>query len=425
MNKSILKKIILEQKNEINEEQQQCRLIERKIENELKKSLSDNLIKVIIGVRRSGKSVLAHHVLKDKKYGYVNFDDERLINFNSEQLDFLLETLLELNDNLEYILLDEIQNISGWELFVNRLKRQGYKIVVTGSNSKLLSKELSTHLTGRHLSFELFPFSFQEFLEYKNIKYTKNDFYLSRKRSLIRKALGEYFQKGSFPEIFNVEFGEKYLLNLYKNIINEDIVARYNIKYAHALREIAIYVFTNFASKFTYHKLSKIFEIKSVHTIKNYLDYLEEAYLIFQVHAFSYKLKNQFRGAKKIYGIDHGLIQSVSAGAFEGNSKIMENIVFLELMRRGKEVFYYTDRYGNEVDFVVRDKEKNKINQLIQVSYNVDDEQTYEREVRSLISSSKELKCDNLLLITYDLEDERLIDGVKIKFLPLDMFLLF
>ena len=366
--------------------------------------------------------MLAHQILKDKNYGYINFDDERLAGVKANDLNDFLEVFLLLNEKVEYLLFDEIQNVEGWELFVNRLKRQGYNIVVTGSNSKLLSKEMATHLTGRHIAIELFPFSFQEFLIYKNFKYSANDFYLTRKRASIKKLLAEYLKQGGFPELFNVEFKEQYLRDLYGRIASQDIAARHHIKYVNTLKEITLYAMSNFGSRITYHKFKNIFEIKSVHTIKNYLEYLEEAYLIFLISPFSYKLKSRLRGPKKIYAIDTGMINAIAPRNSPDTGKILENLVFLELKRREKEIYFFNDYANNEVDFAI--KEGVKIKQLIQVCKTLENYDTKKREIKSLIKAGKELKCNNLFIIAYDEEGEEKVNGKKIKIIPLWKWLL-
>ena len=421
MEKQIIKQILLEQKEETKKIFTE-KIIKREIERRARQSLKDNLIKVIIGVRRCGKSVLAHQILKDKNYGYVNFDDERLIGTKTEDLNDFLEVLKEINSDFNYLLLDEIQNVQGWELFTSRLKRTGYNLIITGSNSKLLSKELSTYLTGRHFTIELYPFSFQEFLEYKSFIYNENDFYLTEKRAQIKKLFNEYLLFGGFPELFKIEIKEQYLRDLYDKILTRDIVYRYRIKYFKVLKEMSLYLMSHFGSKITYHKLKNIFEINSIHTIKNYIGYLEEAYLIYQLYPFSFKLKDQLMGAKKIYSIDHGLIKSISFQFSSNLGRIMENIVFIHLKRKNKEVYFYTDPSGNDVDFIVR--EGLKISELIQVCFNLDDIETKERELKSLIKGSKQLECNNLTIITFDKEKEEKIREKNIKFIPLWKWLL-
>ena len=398
-------------------------IIQREKGAYLSKILGSNLIKVIMGVRRCGKSVLAHLLLKGKDYGYINFDDERFIGVKSGELNDFLEELKEIDPEFKYLFLDEIQNIEGWELFVNRLKRKGYNFIITGSNSKLLSRELAAHLTGRYLSAELYPFSFREFLKFKNIAITEKDVYITEKRALIKRMLNEYLEYGGFPEVFKVPAPARgnYLRELYDKAITRDIVSRYNIKHVRDLKEIAMYAISNFSSRFTYNKIKKLFEIKSVHTIKSYINYLEEAYLLFQVNNFSYKLKEQFKQAKKIYCIDTGMIQSIIPGASIDHGRLIENVVFLELKRHDKEVYFYS-KPDFEVDFLI--KEGRDINQLIQVCYSTKKEDTKKREIKALLTASKQLRCNNLLVITWD-EDRQEKTGPKIiTFTPLWKWLL-
>ncbi len=427
MEKHIIKQILLEQKEEIGE-LFTSRLIDREIMLRAKEAFNSDLIKIVMGVRRCGKSTLSHQLLKDKFYGYVNFDDERLMGINSNDLNDFLEVLEEINPGVKYLLLDEIQNVEGWELFVNRLKRKGYNVAITGSNSRLLSKELATHLTGRYFNLELSPFSFKEFLIFKDIAISKDDFYSTKKRANLKRFLGEYLEIGGMPEIFRLKDKRSYLRELFNKIISQDVIYRYNVKYIKTLKEIGLYAVSNFSSPFTYHKIKNTFEIKSVHTIKNYLNYLEEAYLIFQVNPFSFKLKEQIKQARKMYCIDTGFINSFAPKTTLDYGKLMENVVFIELIRRGKtapaggqEVYFYSQP-DYEVDFLI--KEGLSIRQLIQVCFSIQDEDTKKREVKSLLKASDKLKCNNLLLITWDEEGEKLVNSKKIRFIPLWKWLL-
>lgn len=419
MERRLIKQVLLEQKEEVKKIYEE-KFIKREVEEGIKKCLRDNLIKVIIGVRRCGKSILALQVLKGENFGYINFDDERLIGVTVSDLNDFLEVLREINPNFNYLLLDEIRNIYGWELFVNRLKRNGYNIIITGSNSKLLSRELASHLTGRHISFELFPFSFREFLSFKNIQFNENDFYITEKRAAIKRLLNEYIELGGFPETYKLQARQQYLRDLYDKIITRDIVSRYKIRYVQDLKELALYLFTNFASKITYHKLKNIFNLGSVHTIKNYLSNLEDAYLILFVNPFSFKLKIRLRYGKKVYGIDYALINSLSSQFSANQGRIMENLVFLQLKRKNKEIYYYSNNY--EVDFVV--KEGLDVKQLIQVCYDLSNFDTKKREINGLLKAGQKLKCNNLLLITSDQEVEEKYKGIKIKLVPLWKWLL-
>lgn len=421
MNKTKAKEIILEQKQEA-EIILKSSTIEREVEQKAQKTIKDNLIKVIIGVRRSGKSILAHRLLQNQTYGYINFDDERLLGVKTSDLNDLLEILNEINPGVRYFLFDEIQNVAGWELFVNRLKRIGYNIIVTGSNSKLLSSELATHLTGRHLTIELYPFSFKEFLFYQGKKFYGDDFYLTGKRAEIKKELNNYLISGGFPELFKIQLKAQYLRDLHNKIISRDIVERHNIKYPKTIKEISLFLLSNFGAKITYHKIKNVFEVKSVHTIKKYINYLENAYLVSELLAFSFKVKEQVSKPRKVYGIDTGLIRAVSANFSPNTGRAMENVVFLELKRRQNEIFFYTGTSDKEVDFVI--KKSQKIIQLLQVCYDLQNIDTQEREISSLLKASDELNCRDLLIITWDDEKETKIKGKKIKFIPLWKWLL-
>jgi predicted AAA+ superfamily ATPase len=421
MEKRIIKQILLEQKREI-KEIFRGKIIPREEEAKIKKTIKTNLIKVITGIRRSGKSVLAHRLLKEKNYGYINFDDERLLDVKAKDLNDFLEVLKEINPNFKYLLLDEIQNVEGWELFVNRLKRMNYNLIITGSNSRLLSKELATHLTGRHITIELFPFSFQEFLTYKKFKYNQESFYLAEERGKIKRLFNQYLKYGGFPELLKIETKNQYLRDLYDKILVQDIILRFNIKYIRDLKEIALYLISNFASRISYNKIKNIFGMKSVHTVKNYINYIEEAYLIFQIYPFSFKLKNQLLQSKKIYVIDSGFINIIIPRIAPDYGKLMENLVLIQLLRKKDEVYFYLDYQGREVDFVI--KEGLKIKQLIQVCYDIENYETKKREIRSLLAANNELKCKNLLIITQDIEGEEKVKGKKIKFIPLWKWLL-
>lgn len=423
MERQYIKQILLDQKTEIENIFKEKIIVKREIEDYARQALKSPLIKIIAGARRSGKSFLAHQMLSEKKFGYVNFDDERLASADTEDLNDFLEILQEINPDLDYLFFDEIQNIYGWELFANRLKRNGYNIIITGSNSKLLNRELATHLTGRHILIELYPFSFKEFLNYKNIKIEEDNFYITKKRAQVKKALNEYLSIGGFSELYKTELKKQYLRDLYNKIIDRDIALRHKIKHFKTLREIALYLISNFSASITYHKLKNIFEIKSVHTVKNYVEYLAESYLVFQLYPFSFKLKEVVKGSRKVYGIDTGLINAVSAESSPNMGKIMENAVFLELKRMGKEIYFYNIPTGGEVDFAV--KKGRIISELIQVCYNIGNYDTKKREITALIKASKELKCNNLTIITDDTDEaEEKHKGKTIKIIPLYKFLL-
>ncbi len=323
-----LRQVIIEQQDEVTQFLQ-LDFVKRDKLQELIDVLDKNWIKVIMGIRRCGKSVIAHQALKGKVYGYINFDDERLIGLSAENLDKMFQFVLEIKPDAKFFFFDEIQNVEGWELFVNRLHRQGYNLVITGSNSKLLSKELATHLTGRYISIELMPFSFQEFLKAKGFEWTPSNLYKTPQKALLYSLLNDYLQHGGFPEMVLGGYYAPYLRELYDKIISRDITYRYRIKYSNTLKEIALYCHGNLSSRMTFHKVKNIFDIASIHTVKNYFQYLKDAYLLFLLNAFSYKYKEQVKHPRKVYTIDNGLSASISPTFSKDLGLALENLVFL------------------------------------------------------------------------------------------------
>ncbi len=422
-----IKKIIISQKEEIDELYRRENIVKREIDfAQLQKFLASPNILLITGPRRSGKSTLATLLLRDKKSGYLNFDDERLAGFCAKDFDVALQAFYELyGQGIEYFIFDEIQNVSGWELFANRLRRTK-KIIITGSNANLLSGELATHLTGRYLEFVLYPFSFREFLDFKSVEIKENDFYSTKKISQIKKYLAEYLKNGGFPETF--KFGAAIANKTYEDIIAKDILLRYGVKNKETFREMANYVISNFSGDLNYRKLGHIFSVKDMHTVKNYIDYLSSVFLIFIFEKFSYKLKQRYITSKKVYGVDTGMINSVTVNFSDNLGRIMENAVAIDLKRRKSywqdnlEGFYWSDYSGKEVDFAL--KEQNKITQLIQVCHNLNSPKTKEREIKALVCASEELKCNNLLIITDDEEGQEEADGKKITKISLWKWLL-
>ncbi len=416
------KSIIKEQREELEKIEKEERIIERANIEESKKSLKYPNILAILGVRRCGKSIFSYLLAKQHKFAYINFDDERLAGLKSEDLNKILQAFYELYGDTEYIILDEIQNVDNWELFVNRLRRTK-KIILTGSNSKLLSGELSTHLTGRYLDKILFPFSFKEFLILKGFK--ENKVYTTKEKAEIMNLLLEYLEIGGFPEAY--KFGKSMISRIYEDILTKDIILRYNINKKEELKKLAKYLITNSSEEITYSKLARIFNIKHVSTISNWISYFENAFLMFKLERFDFKLKQQFIAPKKIYSIDSGLVNSIGFKFSENKGKIMENEVALELQRRKSldkslEIYYWKNHQQNEVDFIL--KKDKKIENLIQVSYINVKEEIKGREINALIRASKELKCENLQIITWDYEGDENFYKKNIKLIPLWKWLL-
>lgn len=384
-------------------------------------ALDSQLIKVIIGPRRAGKSFFALHFLRNfGTFGYINFDDENLVEI--ENYDELIAVMNSVYDKPKYLLLDEIQNLPKWELFVNRLQRQGHNIIITGSNSNLLSRELSTHLTGRHLLLHILPFSFKEVVSTLNKDLTSAE---------MKTKLDEYLTSGGYPEPFikNLDVKE-YLQTLLSSIIFKDIVKRHKIRFSEGIDDLTSYLLSNAANEFSYTALAKVTKCKSVNTVEKYLKYLEEAFLFFTLTRFSFKLKNQLSANKKIYCIDNGLISAKAFSMRQDIGKLYENLVAIELKKQEIEgkfsIYYWKNQQEQEVDFIV--KEGIKIRSLVQVCYSLENPETKKREIRALLNAGKELMCDDLLVLNSDYEGEETLEwfGIKgkIKFVPLWKWLL-
>lgn len=367
--------------------------------------LDSNLAQIVIGVRRSGKSTLCHKILKQNNidYAYVNFDDERLYNIKTDDLNDVLEALYMIYGDFKYLFCDEIQNIPSWFMFVNRLLRQKMRLIITGSNAKLLSSELSTHLTGRYNQIELYPFSFSEILEYKNLdKFDQSTLGVSLRKS----AFEDYLYHGGFPELFQIKNKKGYIRNLFNSIILRDIKQRFSIRYPEAIQKMAYYFTETVCSEINYKSISKQFSFGSVHTAENYVSYLRQAYLLVGLQKFSFKSRERIRNEKN-YVIDPAFISTSKEGFVKENfGWRLENIVLLELLRRKNktlhDVFYFKNGY--EIDFVL--VSGNTIVELIQVSADISSPRTFNREVNALVRASSELGCNQLTLITLNEDRE-------------------
>ncbi|MFH0960238.1 MAG: ATP-binding protein [Pseudomonadota bacterium] len=385
-----------------------------------RQNMENDLIKVIIGPRRAGKSVFAMQLLKGIDFAYLNFDDERLLDVTD--YDDFIKAIRQVYGETNYLLFDEIQNLKDWELFLNRLQRNGFRIVITGSNAHLLSRELSTHLTGRFLQFQILPFSFKEFLHAKSFQ-IDDTLELKERQGSLLGYLDKYINIGGFPEIVakHVE-PRSYLPTLFESILFKDIAKRYNVRYSKKLYDLGYYLITNHSCEFTYTRLKKILDFRSVHTVENYVKYISEAFIVFVVDRFSFKLAEQIKSPKKVYSYDTGMAKSVRFAVTPDTGKFIENIVAIELLRRDIEPYSYRTRNGKEIDFVI--KKGSDINQLIQVSYDISEYATKKRELNALVKAGQELRCDNLTVITWDHCGEHLIDEQKVSFLPLWRWLL-
>lgn len=379
---------------------------------------------VISGVRRCGKSILLNQAINDhykKGVYYLNFEDERLVNFNVEDFNDLYETFLELYGERRVFFLDEVQNVPKWEVFVRRMQGKGCKFFITGSNASLLSKELGTKLSGRNVNVELFPFSFREFLSFKGFNLSKNGLSLTAERAMIKKNFAEYLKHGGMPEYLKYQ-DQTLLKGVYDDILYRDIVARYDIKQVKALRELGLYFLSNIGTAFSYNNMKKVLGLGSMNTIKSYADYLENSYLLFFVSKFSYSLKEQFVALKKIYCIDNGLAESIAFQFSKNKGKFLENAVFLELRRKFSEIYYYKTSNNLEVDFLIKSGKKDLM--LIQVADHLDTDKTRQREVNSLAKAMDELKLKTGLILTDDTEEKITSDGKVITVKPVYKWLL-
>ncbi|MBU4031546.1 MAG: ATP-binding protein [Candidatus Thermoplasmatota archaeon] len=424
MDRTSLKSILLEQMSEIDRIRGDSKVVERSDAGFWRSHMDNDLIKTCIGARRAGKTVFSHILLKETKYAYANFDDENLSLIDSKELNNVLEALFEIHGNFDYLLLDEVQNVAGWELFVNRLQRQGIRTVVTGSNAKLLSSELSTHLTGRHLKIEVLPFSFSEFLAWNGGKVDPDT---TRGRAELKNKLTQYIETGGFPEVVrNPEIRNLYLTSLYQSVITKDIVARHGIRYVRTFREMASSVLSNYSNLITFNKLARVHGF-GPHTAKNYVEYMADSYIICLVDKYSAKPREVANSPKKVYSIDTGIVKVLAIGASENRGRLLENMAFLQLRRRRAldptlEFYYWRDYQDREVDFVI--KRGASITELIQVTSVSGHDEVQAREVAGLMKASELLRCKNLTVLTWDLEDTVKKDGRTVRYVPMYKWLL-
>lgn len=398
MEKEILKSVILQQKALLTNKKYTSR-------NNIGISLNNNNVTIISGVRRCGKSSLLNIILrqnKEKDY-YINFDDERLIHFKIDDFQLLYETFVELFGIQKTFYFDEIQLIDKWERFVRRLHDYENKIYITGSNASMLSKELGTHLTGRYMQSELFPFSFYEFLMFNKHNITETSIYTTEGKALLKREYSNYIKYGGFPEYVKNK-DKQYISTLYQNILYRDVLVRNNLSNENEFRELTYFIAGNIAKLFSYSSLAKIINVKHTQTIKHYLQYLQNSYLIFLVSKYDHSIKKQIQNPKKIYFIDTALASIINFSFSENKGRILENIVFLELKRRSLDVYYHKNKY--ECDFVIH--EKMRIVQAIQVSVSLFDAKTKEREIRGLFEAMETYNLQTGIIITED--EEEIID---------------
>ncbi|MCX6741823.1 MAG: ATP-binding protein [Candidatus Pacearchaeota archaeon] len=394
--------------------------VERTILKEVESKIKLPHVIVLTGLRRSGKSILLRQIIKkhynDEDFYYISFEDERLFNFPANEFNKLYEALISLYGKKKTFFLDEIQNVTNFETFVRRFYDEGFKFFITGSSATLLSKELGTKLTGRHIDIIVKPFSFLEFLKLKGFNLEKDSIYKTDTKIEIKKYFKEYVTKGGMPEylIYN---DPELLTKVYEDTVLKDIAVRYRINNVFVLKQLYQYLITNFANRFSFNSLKKVTDIKSVNTIKKYISYLEETYFAKTINKFDYSMKKQIINDKKFYVIDNGFIYLISKKLSEDNGWLLENMVFNVL--NNSNLFYNSNE--KECDFLIA-KDKTIV-QAIQVCYELN-EKSKDREITGLIEALEKFKLKEGLILTNDQEEEIKENGKKIIVKPVWKWLL-
>ncbi len=414
----MIKKIILQQKEE-RDNLLAKQYLDRFYLSSKNEYLKTSLIKLITGPRRAGKSVLALLLLKEQNFAYLNFDDDLLLkNFNE---DLLIQTLNELYSGFKYLLLDEIQNLTNWELWVNKLYRRGLNLVITGSNAKLLSHEMASSLTGRYLQIPVFPFGFSESIRFNEQVLPKSTELTPVATGNLLSLLFDYLINGGFPEtVLNPGILKNYLSSLFDSILLKDILRRFRIRQTQQLYDLSNYLLANYTNLYSFNQLKTELGFNSVATVQKFLAYLEEPYLFVNLTRYSVKIKTQQKTPQKIYIIDNGFVKAKSFELSPNYGRLLENLVFVELLRRNYkpklELFYYRTRNDREIDFILR--KGHSIEQLVQVCYDISQPKTLKREIDALTEASSELNCSNLLIINWDKEEILIKNNLKIQLIP-------
>jgi hypothetical protein len=412
MEKKQLKEVILEQKRTF---QKYMAIIPREIPRH---AFDSTKIIVITGVRRCGKSTLLRQIARYyDACNYINFEDERLLDFTYNDFNALLEVFLELEPASTTFLFDEIQNITGWEKFAGRLFTDQYKLFITGSNANLLSSEIATSLTGRNIEIKLYPFSFAEYLKFH--QYDIPEMPLTNERAILANYLEMYLEFGGFPEIIKSKDFEE-LNQIYQDIIIKDLLVRLQIRDQKDFRELALYLLSNVSKTISYNNLKTLLQFSNTSKVKNYVEALKEAFLFFSINKYDASIKKQIRNEKKIYCIDPGMINATAFRFSKEEGRILENVVFLELLRRKKEVYYEADK--SECDFIV--KEGLTITEAIQVTLSLANEKTRQREIIGLTDAMLKYNLREGFIITKSHEEVIELQKMKIYVRPLWKFLL-
>lgn len=423
MDKSKLNEVIIEQRDYFFSKQD---YILRDVD--FKKALNTSEIVIISGIRRCGKSTLLK-ILADElliKAGkenvfYLNFDDERLVNFTVENFNDLWQWFLQNceKNNKYYFFLDEVQAVPYWEKWVKRLyEQEKVKVFVTGSNASLLSSEISTLLTGRNYTLELFPFSFKEFLILEKIDGNLEKSLTTQRKAVLIKKFKDYLEWGSFPQVL-VKKNKEFVKSYFNDILYKDIIARYSLRDVKEIKEMAVYLASNIGMIVSYSTLMTVTNIKSTSSVKNYWDYFMGSFLFYKVNKFDYSVKKQIYNPVKNYIIDSLLAQQIGFNFSENRGRLLENVVFIHLKREGKEIYYHLNK--KECDFVIKDGLK--IREAIQICYELNKENE-NRELGGLVDALKSYKIKEGLIITFDQEKEIMFEGFSIKVVPIWKYLL-
>ena len=375
--------------------------------------LDSTVIKLITGPRRAGKSVFALQMLSKKNFAYLNFDDSLLLEHFDENE--IMQTLSEVYPGYTYLLLDEIQNLGGWDMWVGKLRRRGINLVLTGSNAKMLSSEMATVLTGRYIEIEMLPFSLSECLSYQNIHKHPE---LPEEKGILMNEIDAYLRIGGLKKKKKTrEIAKSYIGSLFDSTILKDVAGRHKLRKTQELYQLADYLISNYCNQLSYNEIAKNMNMGSVTTVKKFCNYLAEPYLFFYLPRFNNKLRLMKNAPKKVYVVDNGFIFARSFELSANKGRQLENMVYIELLRRGYKtgdtVFYYHTKNDREIDFVLR--ESNRITQLIQVAYELSTPKSRERELRALEEAARELNCENLLLITWANEEIAAYKEVRIR----------
>ena len=414
-----MKTIILNQRKERDELMSRPYLVRRN-NQDVDILLNSHLIKLITGPRRVGKSTQALLMLRDKNFAYLNFDNYSLLD--AWDADLVMRMLDDVYPGYEYILLDEVQNLDAWDLWVSELYRKGKNLVITGSNARMLSSEMATVLTGKYLQVEMLPFSLEEFFDWNKIDLHSVK---PEQRTDSQILMDDYLRNGGYPEVVaSRQLTRSYLDTLFDSIIWKDVAKRHNVRNVTDLNNLAMYLVSNFCNPVSANELTTELGFSSVNTTKKYMDYLHEPYIFYYLSRYNNKLKLMKKAPRKVYVVDNGFVASKAFSLSDNLGRLLENQVFIELIRRGydveKTMFYYRSRNDKEVDFVLR--KGTSIERLVQVCYDMSSPKTEKREVDSIIECAGELKCNNLVIVTNN--DKRIIekDGYKIEVVPISEF---